>query len=46
MVAHHDAEGFGNCTKHGECEARWPKAIPITFILWLNGEFRRAVLCG
>jgi hypothetical protein len=27
MVAQMDAEGFGNCTNHGECEAACPKVI-------------------
>ena len=27
MVAQMDAEGFGNCTNHGECEAACPKEI-------------------
>ena len=28
MVAQMDAEGFGNCTNHGECEARLPEGDP------------------
>jgi succinate dehydrogenase / fumarate reductase iron-sulfur subunit len=27
MVAQMDAEGFGTCTNHGECEAACPKGI-------------------
>ena len=29
MVAQMDAEGFGDCTNHGECEAVCPKEISI-----------------
>ena len=32
MVAQMDAEGFGHCTSHKECEAVCPKGISIDFI--------------
>jgi succinate dehydrogenase / fumarate reductase iron-sulfur subunit len=32
MAAQADAEGFGGCTNHGECEAACPKAISVPFI--------------
>ena len=32
MVDQMDAEGFGNCTNHGECEAACPKEISVEFI--------------
>ena len=32
MTAQADAEGFGGCTNHGECEAACPKGIPLQFI--------------
>ncbi|MGI9146524.1 MAG: succinate dehydrogenase/fumarate reductase iron-sulfur subunit [Chloroflexota bacterium] len=44
MVARHDAEGFGHCSNHGECEAVCPKGIPINFIAFLNGDLRKSVL--
>ncbi len=46
MVAQHDAEGFGHCSNHGECEAVCPKSIPISFITLLNRDLRRSVLRG
>jgi succinate dehydrogenase / fumarate reductase iron-sulfur subunit len=39
MVEQMDAEGFGNCTNEGECEARCPKQIPLTNIARLNREY-------
>jgi len=38
MIAQHDAEGFGNCTNHAECEAVCPKQISIDFIARLNRD--------
>ena len=38
MVKQMDAEGFGNCTNEGECEAKCPKQIPLTNIARLNRE--------
>ena len=34
-----DAEGFGNCTNHRECEAACPKEISIAFIARMNRDF-------
>ncbi|MFN8534273.1 MAG: succinate dehydrogenase/fumarate reductase iron-sulfur subunit [Dehalococcoidia bacterium] len=42
MMAQHDAEGFGACTNHGECEAVCPKGISIDFIARLNRDLIRA----
>ena len=38
MVGQHDAEGFGGCTNHGECEAACPKEISIDFIALMNRD--------
>ncbi len=38
MVAQMDAEGFGGCTNHRECEAACPKGIPIDFIAQMNRD--------
>jgi succinate dehydrogenase / fumarate reductase iron-sulfur subunit len=43
MVARHDAEGFGHCSNHGECEAVCPKGISLNFISFLNRDLRSAV---
>jgi succinate dehydrogenase / fumarate reductase iron-sulfur subunit len=42
MVAAMDAEGFGNCTMHRECEAACPKEISTGFIARMNREYLRA----
>ncbi|MCE9615312.1 MAG: succinate dehydrogenase/fumarate reductase iron-sulfur subunit [Lentisphaerae bacterium] len=42
MVAQMDAEGFGNCSNHGECEAVCPKEIPIHVISRMRREYIRA----
>lgn len=42
MVRQMDAEGFGNCSNHYECEAVCPAAIPATFITRLNREYAAA----
>jgi succinate dehydrogenase / fumarate reductase iron-sulfur subunit len=42
MVAQMDAEGFGTCTNHGECEAVCPKAIRMEFIARMNADFVKA----
>jgi succinate dehydrogenase / fumarate reductase, iron-sulfur subunit len=42
MVAQHDAEGFGHCSNHGECQAVCPKEIPIAFIAMLNRDLMKA----
>ena len=44
MVAQMDAEGFGSCTNHGECEAACPKGISVDFIARLNRDYLRASL--
>ena len=42
MVDQMDAEGFGNCTNHAECEAACPKEISIEFIARLNRDYLKA----
>ncbi len=42
MIDQADAEGFGNCSNHGECEAYCPKEISLGFIARLNGDYRNA----
>jgi succinate dehydrogenase / fumarate reductase iron-sulfur subunit len=44
MVDQMDAEGFGSCTNHGECEAACPKEIRLKFIARLNRDYFRANL--
>lgn len=44
MVATMDAEGFGNCSNHGECEAVCPKQISIGNIARMRREFFKASL--
>ena len=39
-----DAEGFGHCTNHGECEAACPKEISVDFIARMNRDFLGAML--
>ena len=46
MVAQMDAEGFGSCTNHAECEAVCPKDIPIEFISRMNRDYYKAMLFG
>jgi succinate dehydrogenase / fumarate reductase iron-sulfur subunit len=43
MVAQMDAEGFGNCTNTGACEAECPKGISLSNIALLNREYIAAV---
>jgi succinate dehydrogenase / fumarate reductase iron-sulfur subunit len=43
MAAQMDAEGFGHCTSHGECEAACPKGISIGFIAKMNREVLSAL---
>ena len=43
MVGQMDAEGFGSCTNHGECEAACPKEISIKLIGELNREHLKAM---
>ena len=44
MVEAMDAEGFGNCTNHFECEAACPKGISVAHIARMNREFLGANL--
>jgi succinate dehydrogenase / fumarate reductase iron-sulfur subunit len=44
MVAQMDAEGFGNCTNTGACEAECPKEITLTNISRMNNDFFSAKL--
>ena len=46
MVDQMDAEGFGNCTNYGECEAVCPKEIKILNISRMVREFNRAAVAG
>jgi succinate dehydrogenase / fumarate reductase iron-sulfur subunit len=43
MVSQMDAEGFGHCSFHRECEAVCPKAISADFISRMNRELLAAV---
>jgi succinate dehydrogenase / fumarate reductase iron-sulfur subunit len=43
MVAQMDAEGFGGCTWHGECQEACPKQISIDWIARLQGDFIKAI---
>ncbi len=44
MVDAMDAEGFGNCSNHGECEAVCPKEISIFNIGRMRREYLKASL--
>ena len=44
MVTQMDAEGFGNCTVTGSCEAVCPKEISLDFIGMMNREYFKALL--
>lgn len=44
MVDRMDAEGFGDCSNTGACEAECPKEISVTNIARLNREYLRAKL--
>jgi succinate dehydrogenase / fumarate reductase iron-sulfur subunit len=46
MVHQMDAEGFGNCTVTGSCEAVCPKEISLSFIAKMNRDYGLAVLKG
>lgn len=46
MIAQMDAEAFGSCTNHAECEAVCPKEIPIEFIARMNRDYYKALLFG
>lgn len=44
MVQQMDAEGFGNCTNTGACEAACPKEISLENIARMNREYLKAML--
>ena len=44
MVAQMDAEGFGGCSNHRECEAVCPKGISVDTIARMNRDYIRASL--
>ena len=46
MVRQMDAEGFGNCTVTGSCEAVCPKEISLSFIAKMNRDYGIATLKG
>ena len=46
MVVAMNAEEFGGCTNHAECEAVCPKEIPIEFIGQMNRDLLRALKNG
>ena len=43
MVEQMEAEGFGDCSNHGECEAVCPKEISIEAIAMMRREYVKAV---
>lgn len=42
MVVQMNAESFGNCTNIGECSGVCPKAIALSVIATMNGDYLRA----
>ncbi|MEI6593525.1 MAG: succinate dehydrogenase/fumarate reductase iron-sulfur subunit [Holophagaceae bacterium] len=44
MIAQMDAEAFGTCTNHGECETACPKGIKMENIARMNRDFIKASL--
>jgi succinate dehydrogenase / fumarate reductase iron-sulfur subunit len=44
MIRQHDAEGFGGCSNHGECQAACPQEISIKVIGEMNAEYRHAMI--
>ncbi len=44
MVEQMDAEGFGDCSNHAECEATCPKEISISHIARMKREYFKAAL--
>ena len=46
MVAQHDAEGFGGCTLHGECQIACPKEISIDTIARMNRDYMTATVAS
>ncbi|MGH1363121.1 MAG: succinate dehydrogenase/fumarate reductase iron-sulfur subunit [Calditrichia bacterium] len=43
MVDQMDAEGFGSCSNHGECEAVCPKGISIKNIATMRREYAKSM---
>ncbi len=46
MIAQMDAEGFGDCSNHGECEAVCPKEISIQNIARMRREYLKGAIKG
>ncbi|MBX7259594.1 MAG: succinate dehydrogenase/fumarate reductase iron-sulfur subunit [Candidatus Hydrogenedentes bacterium] len=46
MVQQMDAEGFGNCSNHYECEAQCPKGISVKNIAKMNRDHLTASMIG
>ncbi len=46
MVGQHDAEGFGGCTNHGECEVACPKQISVSNIARMNRDFLKSMVAA
>ena len=46
MVEQMDAEGFGDCTVTGSCEAVCPKEISLDFIARMNRDYGVALFKG
>ncbi|MEL6821024.1 MAG: succinate dehydrogenase/fumarate reductase iron-sulfur subunit [Calditrichota bacterium] len=46
MVEQMDAEGFGSCSNHGECEAVCPKGISIKNIATMRREYAKSMFSG
>lgn len=46
MVLQMDAENFGSCTNHYECEAACPKGISASWIAAMNRDYVGSVLAG
>mgnify|MGYP006272227355 CR=1 FL=1 len=44
MVQQMDAEGFGNCSNEGECEAACPKEISIANIARMNRDYLKTIV--
>lgn len=44
MVGQMEAEGFGHCTNHLECEAACPKEISTDFIARMNRQFMGSMI--
>lgn len=46
MVLHMDAEGFGGCSNHYECEAACPKGISVDWIARMNRDYVKSSVLG